>query len=136
MRFECLVSIKAKNGKEINVTALVDGGCEGAELVLLDEDVAQLGIPIVDTAQVGTVDMNAPPIKVKVYEDVIITIRFSDGSFAHANVSPIVMPSPVADAQVGVVVSGKRLAGYGAMFKLGVKQDFKSHKLVRLVRKL
>jgi len=56
------------------------------------------------------------------------------GVFESADLTPQVLVP--GHANEVAVVSEERLVGYAGMFKLGLKQDFRNHQLVRRTRRI
>ncbi len=76
------------------------------------------------------------------YNRIHIALSFDDGTIVTAKVDPVVCVIPptsgpaVGTHGIPVTEENSRLLGYGAMTRLGLKQDFKMHKLVKYIARV
>jgi len=128
----------------IITTLHVDGGCEVAELVLLAGDIHSLGLsPTGDTGQCLLADGGTATFVE--YERVLLTLTSDDGSVVEASMHPMVIEPSIDSSSsetatpplpgVSGNIDAQRILGYGGLTRLSLKQDFKHHKLVRVVRR-
>ena len=129
----------------INIKALVDGGCEVAYLVLVEEDRVSLGLQ--RTGSKGGTQGDGSAITVNMYEPVIVSFAMSDGSeLTTSHIYPGILndnrPEAVdtsvggnkrrrADSKVFIdaIARHDRVIGYGLLHLLQLKQDFANHRL-------
>jgi hypothetical protein len=115
--------------KTITVDVVVDSGCQ-EELLLEARDIESLGL----TDVVRQEDVIMPDNSIcstNIYKAVSVVLTLSDGTTAAASVTPCCFAK--STEAVEGVPTAMRLAGYTTMMVLGLKLDFKAHKLVRRV---
>lgn len=135
------ITNKNDDSREVTVDLHVDGGCEVADLVLREEDVNALNLtPTGDEVQ--GVQFDGSIVTVAEYERVVVELETDDGQTWRATMYPSLLinpPSVGADSeQAGVpaTIDQSRLLGYGGVTRLGLKQDFVHHKLVKILRRI
>lgn len=136
-----------KSGESIEVPLHVDGGCEVAELVLLQKDVVALNISTDNTMLTEGVQADGSFVVVTEYERVLVELQTDTGDVWSASLEAAVIsaPPPATTSEVSssTVLTGvpgvddtSRLLGYGGLNRFGLKQDFIQHKLVKVIRKV
>lgn len=116
--------------KSINIVALVDGGCNASDLVLTDVDAKELGLNFLSRSEVREADGSF--IKVDFYSLVRLIITYPSGDKGIVTLDPVVLPYSTTDEVGG---HRGRIIGYNALSRLGVKQDFVKHQLIRVIRR-
>jgi hypothetical protein len=114
----------------------VDGRCEVTSLLLHPSDFNKIHVNKTGEIQVRLADQISKSM-MNTYDPVRITLTFSDGSTVSAVVTSAAFDKSEESIE-GTVIVGKcrRILGYDALKALGVKQDFKSHCLVRAIRRV
>lgn len=127
---------------EISVDLHVDGGCEVAELVLCEEDIIALDLTPTGDVTDG-VQFDGSEVQVAEYERVVVELETDDGQVWRVSMHPAVMLTPASATSESTEITGvnatidrSRLLGYGGVTRLGLKQDFVHHKLVKVVRRI
>eukprot|EP01036_Dinobryon_divergens_P032822 gene32822-42493_t len=113
-------------------TFIVDGGFT-EDLTLEHADIIALGLgdPV---GQVPLSFAEHVTVLYDQYRSVSLTLTFSDGTTESAFLTPLVFVAP--PTEVPVVNSEKRLIGYRGIHSLGLKQDFKTRRLIRRTRRI
>ncbi len=116
----------------ISAIVVVDGGFT-EDLILQQSDIVklQVGNP---TSCITMSMANGSVVSYNIYPPVTMTLTLTDGTFVQANLIPQVLVRPPDEEPM--VEREERLVGYNGMFKLGLKQDFRNHKLVRRTRRV
>ena len=129
------------SGERIKVPLHVDGGCEVAELVLLEEDILALNLrcePSLSNAR----QSDGSVVVIAEYDKVLVELQTDTGEVWGASLNastvrapPLATNSESASPIIGVsgVDDTSRLLGYGGISRLGVRQDFRQHKLVKVL---
>lgn len=122
--------------REISIRLYVDGGCGAAELVLQPEDIASLnlaaeGLPMADTQSKVTLQR---------YEQVTVKFETQIGETWRAILTPVcIVPVETAADDVHGVTGEEdtsRLLGYCGLHRMGLKQDFAHHRLIKVLRRI
>jgi hypothetical protein len=148
--FACPVKIEnfIDNSKALNMKLHVDSLFTG-ELLLLQTTVDALGLKIIPNSK-AQIELGDKSIaNVVTYEDVIVTLTFSNNSVQSAKVTPIVlqmatpttsMPCKNSNSVVELQkVKGEdadELLGHAACEKLFVKYDFANHTLSKIMLRM
>ena len=139
-------TIRSKSNDTLSITTLlpVDGGCEVAELVLLPNDIRSLGLAPTGDVGHGLLADGGTAIFVE-HGRVLLTLTFDDGSVVEASMFPMTIQPSLASASsetasspihgVAADIDTQRILGYGGLTRLSLKQDYKHHKLVKVVRR-
>ena len=116
----------------ITRTVVVNGGFT-EDLTLEPADIIALGLgdPV---RQVPLSLAEHTPVLYDEYRYVSLTLTFSDGTTESAFLTPLVFVAP--PTSVPVVNSEERLVGYSGMHRLGLKQDFRTHRLIRRTKRI
>jgi hypothetical protein len=123
----------ANGSISVSRVVVVDGGFT-EDLLLQPRDIEdlQLGSPLncisFDLAEYHSL------VCYDNYAPLTLTLSLTDGSSVSCEMTPLVLVRPPDD--VPVVESMERLVGYNGMFKLGLKQNFRNHRLVRRTRRV
>lgn len=133
-----------KTDVEINVPLHIDGGCEVAGLVLLQEDIEALGLVADTDYEIRTAEQaDGSVITLQEYERVLIELAPDTGPVWATSLVPAVIQNPHteegSEAVTGVPIVGDvvhRLLGYEGLMRLGLKQDFVRHKLIKVLRRI
>jgi hypothetical protein len=132
-----------KTGVEINVPLHIDGGCEVAGLVLLQEDIEALGLVADTDYGIRTAEQaDGSVITLQEYERVLIELAPDTGPVWATSLVPAVIQNPHtegSEAVTGVPIVGDvvhRLLGYEGLRRLGLKQDFVRQKLIKVLRRI
>jgi len=132
-----------QSGECIEVPLHVDGGCEVAELVLLPEDILALnlcGEPLMSNGR----QADGSVVLIAEYERVLVELQTDTSEVwgASLNASTVSAPLATNSELASPIIHGvpgfddtSRLLGYGGLTRIGVKQDFRHHKLVKVLRK-
>lgn len=105
------------------------------DLVIETDDAILLGL---STAGVSlAVFADGTKCKMVEYETVNVSIGFYDGSMVTRPVRPVAFPRPVEEPpNKDFVVAPQRFLGYPVLFSMGLKQDYKQHRLVSFIRRV
>ena len=139
-------TIQSRSDNELRITTSlhVDGGCEVAELVLLPQDISSLGLTATGDIGHGLLADGGTADFVE-YERVLLTLTFDDGTVREATMVPTtIQPSPASSSSettgppvhgVNANIDTQRILGYGGLTRLSLKQDYKHHMLIKVVRR-
>ena len=125
------------NGSEITRPFLVDGGNEAVPVLLHPSDVAPLNLTATGTLSALMADRSSCEIRTTPHVDVELT--FDDGSMVSAVLPAVFFPpahTAEAAAAPGVMAEDERILGYDALRVLGLKQDYKTHRVIRALRRM
>jgi predicted aspartyl protease len=118
----------------VSRVVVVDGGFT-EDLILQPSDIEdlQLGPPL---SRMSSELADRSLVYYDVYAPLTLTLALTDGSSVSCEMTPQVLVRPPDEVPVVEVESAERLVGYNGMFKLGLKQDFRNHRLVRRTRRV
>ncbi len=125
---------------EISVPFLVDGGCEVVPVLLHHRDVSALQLQLSQSGKVAVLmGDHFTTSNITLLQPVEVTLFFSDSTSVSATMAAGFF-SPLHDEAslptVVVVAEDERILGHDALKILGLKQDFKSHCLIKAPRRL
>ena len=138
---KCTIS-NIRTGATMTKPFHVDSGCS-ADLMLLSADIDALGIiPFGEPAMGCQADGSS--VKLVNYEQVNITLTFDDGkTTATTTATPTIIDlkdSTIQLASAELTVSAEtaesRLLGYSPLYRLGLKLDYRNHRLVKIIRRV
>ena len=105
------------------------------DLVLETDDAVLLGLSTVGISSVVLADGRKR--EMVEYEAVNVSIGFYDGSTVTRSVRPVAFSRTTLEpSNKDFVAVPQRLLGYPVLLSMGIKQDYKQHRLVRFVRRL
>lgn len=132
--------INMKNGQAINVPMLVDCGCEGADIVLVPDDITRLGLDrSIKHPEQSIIQPDGSLVMMQFFQEVTVTLSFNDGSTVSGDAHPQVFPprEEIGPDDTSVVPAlDERIIGYSVLRRMGLKQDFKKHCLIRAIRRI
>jgi len=132
-----------RSGESITVPLHVDS-CEVEELVLLPEDIVALNLSAKPSISPG-VQFDGSTVSLAEYENVLIELQTDTSEVWRTSLKASVVSEPLAtNSKVPIpllhgvpgVVDTSRLLGYNGLQRLGIKQDFRHNKLVKVLRKI
>lgn len=136
-----IIKIKIENqanNASIIENVLVDGGCEVTPLLLHYKDIQVLGLtprgPTISTLLGDHQHVR----EMEQFSEVKVTLTFDDGEEISSTFYPACfIPSTIDTAPTHTIVGDdERILGYPALFGLGLKQDYKNHRLIKALRRI